>query len=427
MFTLEYAEPPLGAAEGSSDMSTPGPDVTTAFAQLAGYHLGSAQRAAEAALQGAAEFWTGAVTRRTGPAELAVAGLRWWETMLDRAVPQWHRPNEIVFSTPFAQLRDFTPKDADPSAPGTDSDTTGDTAGDVVPTLILPPQAGHASTVVDFSPEQSQVATLQEAGLRRLFVCEWLPATADTREVTITDYIDVIDAAIDHMGGRANLVGDCQGGWLAAIYAALRPERVNTLTLAGAPIDFHAGESVIASSTRVLTAALGLAPYRALVAAGGGNMPGAAVLANFVMIAPQSEVSRQLQLLAHLDDAEHVQRYRAFEDWFKHTQDIPGAFYLWLVEHLFTRNELIRGELVVDGRPVDLGAITCPLFLLAGAGDHITPPAQLFAAADAVGTPASEVTKRTAAGGHLGLFMGREALRTDWPPLMRAVRAHSDR
>ena len=49
-------------------------------------------------------------------------------------------------------------------------------------------------------------------------------------------------------GGRVNLVGDCQGGWLAAIYAALHPERVNTLTIAGAPIDFHAGDAVIHDS-----------------------------------------------------------------------------------------------------------------------------------------------------------------------------------
>ncbi len=227
------------------------------------------------------------------------------------------------------------------------------------------------------------------------------------------------------MGGRANLVGNCQGGWLAAIYAALYPERVHTLTLAGAPIDFHAGESVIASSTRVLTAALGLAPYKALVAAGGGNMPGRAVLTNFIAIQPQSEVARQLQLLENIDDAAHVERYRVFEDWFKHTQDIPGAFYLWLVEHLFHRNELISGDLVIDGRRVDLGAITCPLFLLAGSTDHITPPPQLFAAAAAVGTPAERITMRTATGGHLGLFMGRDALREDWPPLLEAVYALS--
>ncbi|MEJ7718849.1 MAG: hypothetical protein WKF31_13125 [Thermoleophilaceae bacterium] len=34
-------------------------------------------------------------------------------------------------------------------------------------------------------------------------------------------------------GGPVNLVGDRQGGWLAAIYAALHPEQINTLTIAG--------------------------------------------------------------------------------------------------------------------------------------------------------------------------------------------------
>jgi hypothetical protein len=33
--------------------------------------------------------------------------------------------------------------------------------------------------------------------------------------------------------------------------------------------------------------------------------------------------------------------------------------------------------------------------------------------------------QRTAAGGHLGLFMGSEALREHWPPLMENVAARS--
>jgi poly(3-hydroxyalkanoate) synthetase len=315
-------------------------------------------------------------------------------------------------------VHDFSPAGIDSGAdPG------------VVPTLVLPPQAGHSSHVVDFAPGQSQLAVILDAGLTRLYAMEWRAATAATKHTTITDYLDVVDRAIVLAGGRVNLVGDCQGGWLAAIYAALHPERVHTLTLAGAPIDFHAGESVIAASTRVLTRALGMAPYHALVTLNGGNMSGRAVLANFIAMQPQAEIGRQLQLLANLDDPAHVERYRVFEDWFKHTQDIPGAFYLWLVEHLFHGNELIDGRLVVEtdhgGRHADLANITCPLFLLAGARDHITPPPQLFAAADAVGTPSSEIVQRTAAGGHLGLFTGSRALEDDWPVLMADVFAYS--
>jgi len=362
--------------------------------------------------QATRRVWTGAAAQRTTPLDMAARGARWWTSVTDRRQPAWHLPHRTVLSTPFAHVHDFSPAGA------------GD---DVIATLVLPPQAGHSSHVVDFAPGQSQLTVLLEAGLTSLYAMEWRAATRETRDVTVTDYLDVIDRAVEHAGGRVNLVGDCQGGWLAAIYASLHPEKVNTLTLAGAPIDFHAGDSLIAASTTFLTGSLGMAPYRTLVALNGGNMSGRAVLSNFILMQPQTELGRQLALFENVDDPEHVERYRVFEDWFKHTQDIPGAFYLWLVEHLFSGNELIQGRLVVDGRRADLGAITCPLFLLAGARDHITPPAQLFAAADAVGTAPEDVVRRTSAGGHLGLFTGRQALTEDWPVLMAAVRARSGR
>lgn len=33
-----------------------------------------------------------------------------------------------------------------------------------VPTLVLPPQAGHASSIVDYGRDQSQMITLRDAG-----------------------------------------------------------------------------------------------------------------------------------------------------------------------------------------------------------------------------------------------------------------------
>jgi poly(3-hydroxyalkanoate) synthetase len=161
--------------------------------------------------------------------------------------------------------------------------------------------------------------------------------------------------------------------------------------------------------------------FRDLVAMGGGVLKGELMLGGFVAIKPENEVAKQLQLLASVGDERQLERYRAFEDWFKHTQDIPGAFYLWIVENLFRDNRLVRGTLEVRGRRVDLGAIACPLYLLAGATDHITPPDQVFATERAVSTPARNVVKRTTSGGHLGLFMGHEALREHWPPILAGV------
>ncbi len=66
-----------------------------------------------------------------------------------------------------------------------------------------------------------------------------------------------------------------------------------------------------------------------------------------------------------------------------------------------------------------------PLHLLAGASDHITPPDQVFAIADHVSTPHSLLRTELTPGGHLGLFMGHQALRDHWPPLLAEVLNHS--
>jgi poly(3-hydroxybutyrate) depolymerase len=360
--------------------------------------------------QSVGDYWSGALQRGATPFELARDWGRWLALSTQRGQPSWSTPHEIVFEAPVARLRDFS--------------TAGPRAR-ILPTLVLPPQAGHDSCIVDYSPQQSQMRTIIDAGLTRAFSLDWIGASAQTRDATIDDYLAVVDRAVEHAGGRVNLIGDCQGGWLATIYAALAPDRVNTLTIAGAPIDFHAGEPVIGAVLERMAPGGDLGAYRALVAAGGGTLKGEHMLAGFILIKPDNELARQAQLLVNVHDPEHVARYREFENWFKHTQDIPGAFYLWIVEHLFRDNKLVRGELQVAGERVDLARIRCPLNLLGGATDHITPPDQVFALADAASTPKAAVTRRTTSGGHLGLFMGREALSEHWPPLLAQVAQRS--
>jgi len=262
--------------------------------------------------------------------------------------------------------------------------------------------------------------TIRDAGLDRLYSLDWIGATQATKGATIGDYLGEVAAAVERIGGPVNLVGDCQGGWLATIYAALHPENVNALTIAGAPIDFHAGDAVIHESVQALGDA-DLRFYKNLVAVGRGVVRGRFLLGGFIVIKPENELDKQLRLLANLHKDHHVDRYRRFEDWYKHTQDVAGPFYLWLVEHLFLKNELVGGTLTVDGARVDLAKIGCPVNMLAGAADHITPPEQVFALADHVSTPPADMFARTATGGHLGLFMGTEALRDHWPLVMAAV------
>ena len=355
--------------------------------------------------------WTDcvAVAVRRGPA-VTLDAKRWLELTLSRERPSWHSPHELVFDAPLASLRNFS---------------TSRQGEGPLPVLVLPPQAGHDSCIVDYAPGQSQMRVILDAGLTRAMSLDWKGATSETKDATIDDYLDVVDRAVEYAGGRVNLIGNCQGGWLATIYAALAPERVNTLTLAGAPIDFHAGEPVIHDVLSRLAPCGDLSFYHALVAAGGGVLKGEHMLAGFVMIQPSAEISRHIELFRNVNDPVHVARYREFEDWFKHTQDIPGAFYLWIVRHLFRDNSLIGGELIVRDERVDLSRLSMPLHLLAGRRDHITPPDQVYALQDHASTRPALVRRELTNGGHLGLFMGHEALREQWPILLDGILAHS--
>jgi poly(3-hydroxyalkanoate) synthetase len=398
---------------GSTDTGT-GPCAT---AGLPNRLLDGWLASATAWQKGVTDYWTSALRRTATPLDLAVEWTEWLALTTQQRRPTWSTPHEIRWENRVARLRDFTA-----------ARTSRSEVPDAVPTLLLPPQAGHSSSIVDFSPQQSQVGAVLDAGLARLASLDWIGATPASRDAGIEEYLATVtraaDTLVDDRSGdradrRVHLIGDCQGGWLATIWAALNPDRVATLTIAGAPIDYHCGEPVLWDWVQALAPDGGIENYRTIVANGGGVLPGDAMLAGFIALKPENEIDRRLQLLANMHDAAYVERYREFDTWFRWTQDIPGAFYLWIVEHLFQRNELVAGELEIGGRRVDLGAITAPLYLLAGETDHITPPDQVFALAEYAGS--TEVVRRVTTGGHLGLFMGREALSEHWPPLLRAV------
>ncbi len=358
-----------------------------------------------AAAQGVARFWSSAIDQGETPLDVVDTAYRWMQSAFERKPPTWSTPHQVVREWPIARLRDF----------GVSS------RSDVVPVLVLPPQAGHDSCIADFASGQSQIETIRNVGLGRVASLDWIGATYDTKDTTVEDYLAVIADAIQMLGGRVNLVGDCQGGWLGTIYAALHPETVHTLTIAGAPIDTRYGTPQLQEWFGIISPTRSTAAHRMLVAMHAGILPGRYQLAGFKAMEPAGEFERLALLLGNAQDKDDLAHYAKFADWFEHTQDISGAFYLWIVEHLFARNELAAGTLrVAEGR-VDLKRIQCPIYMIAGDRDHITPAEQVWSLERYVSTDPKDMTRRLASAGHLGLFMGRHALQDHWTPALTDI------
>jgi len=315
---------------------------------------------------------------------------------------RWYSSNKIVLQKHKTALRQFARYQ------------------DGSPLIIVPPEAGHDSLIVDYGPRQSLVECALENYSGDVYVLDKLPATAEDNGYAIDDAILSLDTAVDKIGKPVNIIGFCQGGWQSAIYTALFPEKVKTLTVAAGPIDFHAGDAKITEMAKGLPMGF----YEQMVALGGGNMPGAFIIQGFMLMNPVERfLGDDLNLYNHSDDPEYVQRHRQFQSWYQRYQPVPGKMYLQIVHQLFQENRLINKKLKVLDRMVDLKSITQPLVLIGGQNDDITPPAQVMAMKNHASSETVEEVLLPA--GHIGVFMGSDIIKNYWPGILKSISTES--
>lgn len=311
-------------------------------------------------------------------------------------------PNQIRLDLHTLRLRDFTVNAA---------------AGEI-PTLVDAPFAGHTAVIADYHRGQSLVETLLGNGLTQVCVTDWKSATPQMKDYDIDHYLAELNVCIDDLGGKVNLVGLCQGGWMSAMLAARFPHKVNTLVLAGAPIDTAAGDGPIKRMALETPTEV----YAQLVELGGGVMKGRFMLQGWKNMHPEQQYLRKyIDLWEHVDDPAYLSKTETFERWYESTVDLPGRWYMQAIVQLFKENRFARGEFVGLGRKLDLHDVRCPVYLLAGESDDITTKEQVFDARKYLGTPPAQISSQLVPGGHIGLFMGSHTLRDYWPGIARWI------
>jgi len=223
-----------------------------------------------------------------------------------------------------------------------------------IPTVVDAPYAGHTAMIADYHKGQSLVETLLENGVGHVALTDWKSASDDMKDFDIDNYLAELIVAIDDLGGRVNLVGLCQGGWLSAMAAARFPDKVNALVLAGSPIDADAGDGPI----KQMVHRSPMSFYEELVSLGDGLMKGRFMLQGWKNMHPEQHYFEEhVDLYEHIEDPAYIAKRETFERWYENPIDLPGRWYL----------QAIRKKLVP--------------------------------------------------GGHIGLFMGSRTLRETWPSI----------
>jgi polyhydroxyalkanoate synthase len=271
------------------------------------------------------------------------------------------------------------------------------------PPLLVLWSMVNRPTVLDLEPNRSLIRGLLGAGLD-VYLLDWGVPDRGDRERPLADYLlgtlhrAVLAVAERH--GAIDLLGVCQGGTFALLYASQEPARLRRLVTMVTPVDFHTPDNLLARWMQGVDVARLVAAF--------GNVPGELLNAAFVSLMPfRLTLQKYLALVDGADDPRRLETFLRMEQWLRDSPDQPGAAFREFAEAYFQENRLARGVATLGGRPVDLGRITQPLLNVYATEDHLVPPAAARALGPLVGSRAYE--ELAFAGGHIGLYVGSKA------------------
>lgn len=278
------------------------------------------------------------------------------------------------------------------------------------PTLIV---YALVNTVwmTDLQEDRSLVRNLLEQG-EDVYLIDWgYPDGAD-RWLTLDDYINgYLDRCVDAVRKAAgvdaiNLLGICQGGTFSLCYAATHGEKVKNLITMDTPVDFQTPDNMLSSWSRELDVDLFVDTM--------GNIP--AELLNWVYLTLKPvrlNQQKYVSLVDILDNPKELQNFLRMERWIFDSPDQAGEAFREFIKDFYQQNKLIKGDLVIGGKPVDLGMITQPVLNIFAEQDHLVPPDASRALERHVGT--SDYTQLAFKGGHIGIYVSGRAQR-EVPP-----------
>lgn len=276
--------------------------------------------------------------------------------------------------------------------------------------------------MLDLQPDRSIVRNLLQHGVD-LYIIDWGYPTKADMYLTLDDYINgYLNNCVDVIRKKTgkdtiNLMGICQGGTFSAIYAALYPEKVRNLVTLVAPFDFSTNDGLLFSWAKQMNVDALVDTYKVI--------PGDFLNAGFLMLMPFTlNIGKYVDMLDVVQEKESLLNFLRMEKWIFDSPGQAGECLRQFIKDCYQGNKLVKGELKVGDRAVDLKNITMPLLNIYAASDHLVPPAATRPLNDLVGT--QDKTLYEFKGGHIGVFVGSKSQKELAPAISQWLHERAD-
>lgn len=270
--------------------------------------------------------------------------------------------------------------------------------------------------VLDLMPGNSLVEYLTNRGFD-VYMLDWGTPAEEDRNLTFDDYVlDYIPRAVKHVLKNAHaeelsILGFCMGGTMTAMYASLFPEKLRNLILLTAPTDFTPDTMGLYG---VWMSAKHFNPDP--LAEAFGNIPGDLIDTGNRMVRPVTNyVGTYVTMWDRIMQEKPMETWLAMNKWVNDGVPFPGGAFRQWIRDFYQGNKLVKGEIKLRGRRVDLANITCSVLNIGGRKDHICTLPQAEATMRLISSKDKEFYVLNA--GHVGLLTGGDAKKNLWPKI----------
>ncbi|MGD6832663.1 alpha/beta fold hydrolase [Sutcliffiella halmapala] len=255
--------------------------------------------------------------------------------------------------------------------------------------------------ILDLGHGRSSIEAFVQNGYDVYLLDFGIPGLED-RNLSIDDYVKEyiqrgVQRALKHaQADEITVFGYCLGGTLAAIYCALAKEPIKNLILIVTPIDFERIPFFDSWIQALREERVSFDKYIEEM----GIIPGPKVEAGMRLLTSPIYYSPYLSLLRKAQDREYVDKWIRFNTWTKGHIPLTAKTAIQINTDLVKENKLIRGNLEINEKNVDLAAIRANLLVVVTEGDRLVPKEQCLPILNAVTSP--DKSCEILQGGHTG-------------------------
>ncbi|HEY2421252.1 MAG TPA: alpha/beta fold hydrolase [Neobacillus sp.] len=257
--------------------------------------------------------------------------------------------------------------------------------------------------ILDIGEGSSVIGGLTNKGYD-VYLLDWGSPGYEDKNISLDDYIldyleNAVKRAIRHSGAKEiSMVGYCLGGTISAIFTSITKLPIKNLVLATVPIDFSMG---IVPDMWLKGLQNGLLNFDRFADV-YGVIPPEIMYGMFRGLSP-IYVSPYINLITRAHDANYVEKWRRMDKWTKDSASFSGAAFKQLFNDLYRDNKLLKGELMIGGKHIDLKNIKCPLFVLSTSNDTLILEPQSLPVMEMVSS--EDKTYQVVEAGHVSLAL----------------------